>query len=206
MGKDVSRRSAEDRHSLKLVELGRSIALVCIATVISTSGAVAQHPTNIGLHDQVSAGLCFGAPLALTASVQLTSYSGVAVALGGFYGADIATWGIGEAYAADLRVTIGLTDDDENDALLFQPSAGFGTMLGVSKSGGWLKFDPYADIHYVIGEVALVWAHEYRTITLNGLLAGGAAFARDGIDNDHASAAGQTSFRLHLGLSIGLWR
>lgn len=179
-------------------------AVVIAAIILASIPALAQDTVKhrIGLRDPISIGLSLGSPTAICVNVRVIPARTFRFAIGGYYGAGIARWGMGEGHGITAQLDLPLADDEVNDALILSPELEYATLVGVSPpSRGWIDFSPYETVNSLGLLCGVGWVHEYRSWALELALAPGEAYALDGRDGDGARAKGEMSFQFEVMLA-----
>ena len=173
------------------------IAVVTLMSIPSFAQDTVKY--RIGLRDPISIGLSLGSPTAICINVRVIRARTFRFAVGGYYGAGIADWGIGEGHGITMQLDLSLADDEVNNALLLSPEFEYATLVGVSPSSrGWINFSPYETVNSVGFLCGVGWVHEYRSWSLEFGLVPGEAYALDGRDGDGNVAKGEMSFQFNV--------
>lgn len=176
-------------------------AVLLASSVLVTVPAYSQDTvtSRIGLRDPISIGLSFGSPTAICVNVKVIPARAFRFAIGGYYGAGIAKWGISEGHGITAQLDLALADDKINNALVISPELEYCTLVGVTPpSRGWINFSPYETVNSIGIDCGAGWVHEYRTWSLELALTPGAAYALGGRDSGDNSAQGEVSFQMRL--------
>jgi hypothetical protein len=156
----------------------------------------------IGLRDPIAAGIVIGTSIGVRADVRVIRFENCALAIEGFFGAGIASWGLGESWSAAGRLDIHMSDDGISNAFLLSPGLGFGQMIGQTQRL-YIDFSPVEDIPTITALCGITWVHEFKSSWSTELsLRPGIAMGLNGQNNNSSSAKGEYSFQLSLAAAI----
>jgi hypothetical protein len=192
---------------LKVITLWRDICKAALLLLLFFQPSLIfgqRHPlsTPIGLRDPIAAGIVIGTAIGIRADVRVIRFVNCALAIEGFFGGGIASWGIGEAWSTAMRLDIHISDDGVSNAFLVSPDLGYGSMIA-QPSHGLLNFSPQQDVPSISALCGISWIHEFRSSWSTELsLRPGIALALNGENNNNASAKGELSLQLSLAASI----